>query len=50
MKEFWKQEYSSYEAPQIEVMQITGTDVIRTSPGADESVPEGAGGAGNWWE
>lgn len=50
MKEFWEQEYSSYETPTIDVIQITWQDVVRTSLTPDQSSDEGGGGANNdWW-
>jgi hypothetical protein len=50
MKETLKQENSLYESPTIDVMQITMQDVVRTSPGFDDNIQEGAGSAGDWWE
>lgn len=50
MNETLKHGNSFYEAPTIDVMKITQQDIVRTSPGFDDSVGEGAGGAGNWWE
>lgn len=50
MKETLKQENSLYEAPTIDVMQITMQDVVRTSLGFDDNIPEGEGSAGDWWE
>jgi hypothetical protein len=50
MRETLKPGNSLYESPTIDVMKITQQDIVRTSPGFDDSVGEGAGGAGNWWE
>ena len=50
MKETLKHGYSLYESPTIDVISITWQDVVRTSPTPDDSVLEGGGGAGNWWE
>lgn len=49
MKDLLKLGYSLYESPTIEVMQIATMDVVRTSPGADESTHDGGGEAGDWW-
>ena len=50
MKETLKPGNSLYESPTIDVMQITEQDIVRTSPGFDDSVGEGGGGANqDWW-
>ena len=50
MKDLLKLGYSLYESPTIEVMQIATMDVVRTSPGVDESVIGGGGEANDdWW-
>ena len=50
MKDFLALERSFYETPTIDVMQITEQDIVRTSPTPDDFIPEGGGGAGDWWE
>lgn len=50
MNETLKQENSLYKSPTIDVMEITVQDVVRTSFGFDESIGEGGGSAGDWWE
>lgn len=50
MKDLLKFGYSLYESPTIEVMQIATMDVVRTSPGAEDSVVGGGGEANeDWW-
>ena len=46
-EKIWRQEDSLYETPRIDVIEMTTSDVVRTSN--PDGMESGAGDNGAWW-